>query len=126
MQENKGDSHQLGCERNLVIGFRRLGLVSLGFTLLSQGAGVLLFCLDNGGQPLEHFFFSFKEDFTTEWLISGVFYKDILPAFTHLQGIMPPSTLKNNLEFRVVVDSIILEKEMERDNCCPVSLHMKI
>ena len=63
-----------------------------------------------------------------DWLISGVFYKDILPAFTHLQGIMPPSTLKklkDNLEFRVAVDNIILEKEMERDNCCPISLHMK-
>lgn len=81
-----------------------------------------------GDQHLELFFFSFKEDFTTEWPISGVFYKVILPAFTLLQEIMSPSTLKklkNNLEFRVVVDCIILEKETERENHCPISLHMK-
>lgn len=92
--------------------------------------GVLLFCLANGGSTSRtfFFFFSFKEDFTTEWPISGVFYKVILPAFTLLQEIMSPSTLKklkNNLEFRVVVDCIILEKETERENHCPISLHMK-
>lgn len=49
--------HQFEYEQNLVIGLRRLNLVSWGLTPFSWGATVLLSCLGNGGCPLEHFSF---------------------------------------------------------------------